>query len=125
MVRELQFGDIGRLLTYPIEFPFPDLSSGLYCSQKALLDEREHCVGTALLKLTAEAIIILDPKLNDGKKAGLIIEAFNEMPEEMKKFGLDQIHVFVIPETDERYAEMLKKHFKFERTKGIPLVYTK
>lgn len=78
-----------------------------------------------MLKLTAEALIILDPKLSNITKGALIIEAFDQVPEEMKKFGLDQVHVFVLPESDETYAGILQKHFKFERAKGIPLVYTK
>lgn len=125
MIRELQFGDLELLQSYPTSFPFPNLKSGLYCSQKAIVDKDEKFVGSAMLKLTAEAILILDPKLTPISKAFLINEAFTEVPKEMNKFGLDQIHVFVLPESDVAYASMLRKHFGFERARGIPLVLTK
>lgn len=124
MIRNLQFRDLEVIRRIPISFPFPNLDCGLYCSQKALID-KDKVVGTAMLKLTSEAVIILDPHLSSITKASLIQEAFKTIPDEMDKFGLDQIHVFVIPDNDVSYAALLQKHFHFERAKGIPLVYTK
>jgi hypothetical protein len=97
----------------------------LYCIQKALLNHNQF-VGAALLKLTSEAVLILDPKLNSITKAALIQEAFVEIKREaINKYGLDQVHVFVLPENDVKYAEFLQRHFEFQRTSGIALVYSK
>jgi len=125
MIRNLQFRDLETLIQYPLDFPFPLLSNGLYCVQKALLDH-DKVVGAAFLRLTCEATLILDPKLNDLTKAALISESFKELKAEAtEKYGLDQVHVFIVPESNVKYAEFLKKHFGFQETIGIPLVYTK
>lgn len=125
MVRNLIFADLPELEKFPRDFPLPDISSGLYCTQKALI-HRGKLVGAAMLKLTSEAILILDPKENEITKASLISEAFGELLKDgSEKFGLDQCHVFVVPESDGKYAEFLMKHFGFVRASGIPLVFTK
>lgn len=125
MIKELTLEAIPRLRKIANgDFPFPDLLSGLYCSQKGIYSEGKF-IGCALLKLTSEAMLILDRSESDLVLAKAIGEAFVEVPKEMDKFGLDQVHVFVLPETNEKYAQFLMKNFKFEKASGIPLVYTR
>src|SRR6266853_766789 len=112
MIRNLKFADLDKIYEWcPKEYPFPDLASGLYCSQKALVIG-ERLVGSAMLKLTCEAVLIIDPNISRLERARLIGEAFKELKSEaITKYGLDQVHVFVLPENDEHYAGILKKHF--------------
>lgn len=126
MIRELKFADLDKIYEWcPKEYPFPDLASGLYCCQKALVIG-QRLSGTALLKLTCEAVLIIDPSLGKLERARLISEAFQELKNEaIEKYGLDQVHVFILPENDEHYAEILKKHFGFQEATGIPLVLTR
>lgn len=126
MIAELKFGDLVKLKEIAgTEFSFPDLSSGLYCSQKALFDSKGKFIGAALLKLTSEAMLILDKETTELTRAIAISEAFKQVPKELDKFGLDQAHVFVLPEDDWKYASFLMNHFGFKRATGIPLVYTR
>lgn len=126
MIRNLQFGDLERLKEiHPKEFPFPNLSSGLYCVQKAIVND-DKLIGAALLRLTCEAVLILDPELSVLTKAVSILEAFPKLKSEaIGKYGLDQVHVFVVPEKDEHYVKILQKHFGFVKAEGFPLVLTK
>lgn len=126
MVTNLRFKDLDALRSFAgTEFPFPDLSCGLYCSQKAMHDEKGKFIGAALLKLTAEAILILDPSASEMSKTRCISDAMRVLPDELDKFGLDQVHVFTLPESDTRWTKFLKAHFGFEDVKGIPLVLTR
>lgn len=121
MIRNLQFRDL-EFLQRVCQYEFPNLSNGLFCSQKALIDRKGRLVGGALLKLTSEAMIILDPDISPLIRANAIQEAFSEISSELDRYGLEDVQVNVIPENDEKYAEFLIKNFNFEKGQGIPLI---
>lgn len=123
MVRNLQFRDLEKIQDWcPKEYPFPDLTSGLYCSQKALLAPDGKLEGAALLKLTCEAVLIIDPSLGNLEKARLVKESFKSLSVEAgESYGLDQVQ-FVLRPGDEHYGKILRKHFGFRDQPGIPLI---
>ena len=127
MIRNTIFADLDKLQEWcPKEYPPPDLTSGLYCVQKSLLGEDGEVAGFALLKLTCEAVLVLDPDANELERARMVKVAFEKLKSEAtEKYGLDQVHIFILPENNISYAELLKKHFGFQETTGIPLVYTR
>lgn len=124
MIRNTIFSDLDKLQEWCPKEP-PDLASGLYCSQKTLLDEAGNPKGFALLKLTCEAVLVLDPEATDLERARLVKLSFESLKSEaIGKYGLDQVQ-FVLRPGDDHYAEILKKHFGFRDQPGIPLVLWK
>lgn len=123
MIRNTVFADLEKLEQWcPKDYPPPDLTSGLYCSQKTLLGEGGKVEGFALLKLTCEAVLVLDPAAGGLEKARLVKLAFESLKSEAtEKYGLDQVQ-FVLRAGDDHYAEILKKHFGFRDQPGIPLI---
>lgn len=91
------------------DFPLPDLKNPTYAVQVPLYEEGE-LRGAALLKVTSEAILILNPNLSDLQKARLIFSAFDSLIEGLKSLGLDDAHLFT---NNEHFGEILKKHFSF------------
>jgi len=124
MTRNMQFQDIELMEQWcPKEYPPPDLTTGLYCAQKVLLSKDGKIEGFALLKLTCEAVLILDPDLKSNlERARLVRDSFNSLKSEAtEKYGLDQVQ-FVLRPGQEHYAKILKKHFQFQDQPGIPLI---
>lgn len=123
MIRNVQFQDLNKLEQWcPKEYPPPDLSSGLYCSQLALLGNRGNLEGFALLKLICEAVLIIDPSVSNLEKARLVKNSFDGLTKEaLENYGLDQVQ-FVLREDQVHYAKILKKHFGFKDQPGIPLI---
>lgn len=121
MIRDLELRDLVRLESiHNSQYPLPRLGSKLYPVQK-VIEIDGKVLGSAYLHLTSEVSLVLDQGLSNFIKAELIREFFNTLPSELMRIGLTDTHVFVVPETDEKYAESLVKHFGFVKAKGIPL----
>lgn len=123
MLRNLEGKDLEKVKEIHAKsnlFPFPDLSSPLYCIQKGIEIQGE-LVGASFVHLTCEVGLILDPKLCRIKKARAIHEVFSSLHDEIKRFGLEDAHIFVVPESNEEFANLLVKNYKFARTPGITL----
>lgn len=123
MIRNLEVSDIEKLKEIHSKdnlFPFHDLSSPLYCIKKAIISD-ERLIGAALVRLTSETSLIIDKDVSKLTRAKELRNVFNFMHEFLAKFGLNDTHVFVSPENDEKYAEFLMKNFGFVKATGIPL----
>lgn len=122
MITQLHSSELPKLKEWST-FPFPNLDSGLYCSQRAIYNDQGKLIGGAFLKLTSEAMLILDPNAKGFERAKGIKEIFTLVPIEMDKFGLDQVHVFVL--SHDSLAQVLREHYNFQNATGIPLVLTR
>src|SRR6266404_5306875 len=102
MIRNTIFADLDKLQKWcPKEFPPPDLASGLYCVQKSLLGENGEVTGFAFLKLTCEAVLVLNPEANELERARMVKVAFEKLKSEaISHYGLDQVHIFILPESN-------------------------
>lgn len=100
-------------------YPFPELSSPLYCIQKKIVNDEGKIVGSYLLHLTAEISIVLDPEMSKLEKAKLLINQVGpEIVKDCTHFGIEDVHVFA---TDQSFADFLIKHGNFIKAKGIAL----
>ncbi len=88
----------------------PDLHNPTYAVQIPLSLNGE-VQGAALLKVTSEAILILNPELSDLQKARLILESFDSLLSGLRKLGLDDAHLFT---NNKEFGEILKRHFDFK-----------
>lgn len=123
MIRNLEPEDLPKLKAIHEKdnlYPFHDLSSPLYCIKKAIISD-EKLIGAALVRLTSEVSLVMNkdvPKLTRAKE---LYSVFHYLHDYLKGFGLNDTHVFVSPENDERYAKFLIDNFGFVKATGIPL----
>lgn len=101
-------------------FEIPKLDSPLYFSKKGVF-RGEGLVAAGFLKLTSEAILVVDQDLGRLERARLISILLNEMIEELKRFGLDDVHVF-LSDDDGKTEKLISKHFSFQPAKGKAMV---
>lgn len=114
VIRDLERSDIERLRAmHDDAFPFPDLSNPRYLIQKAI-DVEGELIGSGIVRLTSEAILILDkttPRVTRVKATQAIV---NSLMRTAKLKGLDECHAFV----REPNIERLLKTLGFENSKG-------
>jgi hypothetical protein len=122
-VREYAEGDLEALLQIHarqgFDYPFPDLRDPLFVS-KLVLDEDEEekqaegggkgIVGAALLRVTAEAYLLLDPKVGTARERWNWLLALHGASErDAWKRGLEDVHAWLPPEIAERFGHRLTK----------------
>ena len=93
----------------------------MYLIRKAILDESGKVIGAAFVRVTSEVTLIMNEDESSFKRAKGISEALETLDSELLKVGLNDTHVFILPENDTRYAEFLKTNFQFEDATGIAL----
>lgn len=123
MIRDLDYEDVSKIISFHRQrnlYPFPDLSSPLYCAKKALISDGK-VIGAAFVHLTSEISLIVDENSSKLARARTISQFFSKMYQELQKFGLVDTHVFVVPETNEEFAQFLIQNFKFSKVPGISL----
>jgi hypothetical protein len=125
MLRDLEPNDLRELEKFHEKseafFPFPEISHPLYLIKKTILDSSGKVIGAAFVRVTSEVTLIMNENESNLKRAKGIAEAFDILDSELLKAGLNDTHVFVLPETDVKYAEFLKGNFQFEDATGIAL----
>lgn len=121
MIREYKDGDLIRSLREQ-SFPIPDLSNPLYNEIHTVESEKGRIVGVGALKLTCEAIIMLDHNLPILTRAKAVEELIQLGIMKCQKHGLDEMHAFLTGPASSTFADLLKEKFAFERIVGEPLV---
>jgi hypothetical protein len=76
-------------------------------------------VAFGMVKLFAEAILVMDLDANKRDRANALKVLFTEAFSGCQKAGIEQLHVSV---TNPDFAELLKKHYDFKETEGQILV---
>jgi hypothetical protein len=123
-IKNLELNDLLKLeelfdANHP-EYPIPQVMNNLYTSKKAIF-ENDDFIGAAFAWVTTETSLILSDRVSKIGKAKILKEVFKVLLNDLQNQGFEDTHVFVLPDTDEKYAEFLIKHFGFVRAKGIPL----
>ncbi len=98
-------------------FSLPDMSNTL--TSAVVVDDNDKVVGFGVVKVYAEAIMVLDP---DQSKMNRIVEMdqlFSEAYRACEEVGLQQLHVFV---QDPGLQRLLTKHYGFKVATGVALV---
>ena len=123
MIRNLEFKDyfnFEKLIKKSGQFPLTHLNNHLYPVKK-VIEINDKIVGSALLHRTSEVSLVLDSDLSNYTKAKLIKEFFSVLPNELERLHLEDTHVFITPESGDKYCESLKKHFGFKDATGQAL----
>lgn len=101
-------------------FPLPRLSDDLIICGRVFINKGD-ITAAALVKLTAEGILLLDKTQPRTLKARAVTELIEDLKKDVKRLGLSDCHVFV---QDEKFKDFLLKNLDFQPCKsGIPLVW--
>lgn len=103
------------------DFPFPDVNDPLY-TVKEVAEVDGKIIGAGLLRMTSEAVLILDLKCPQIQRAYAIERLLYTG---IQKSQIDEIHTFLTGEMAHNFASFLRRKFGFEDVRGIPLVLRK
>ncbi|MDR5730579.1 MAG: hypothetical protein RB191_24485 [Terriglobia bacterium] len=84
-----------------LDYRLPDLASPLLVVKKAVVNEQGEVIGACLLRLTAETMLILDPKLTPPEKMDAMEAMQPEVLASAWRLGLDEVECR-IPEAVEQ-----------------------
>lgn len=107
-VRNFSINDVSAFETLHKEnsdFPLPDISNKLYFSHK-VVEVNGRVAAFGLLRLTSEAILIMDQSLPRLQRLKVILSIINAMIDELKAFDVDEVHTYV---GDERTVHLLNR----------------
>lgn len=83
----------------------------------AVIEENNEVIAFGMIRLILDAIMVVE----NGSKRD-IVESLNLLMQcaviDAVNLGHNEVHVFV---RDRKFADILKKHFKFEEVEGISL----
>lgn len=81
-----------------LDYSLPDLSSPLFAVKKVAIGKDGEVVGAGLLRITAEAFLLLSPSLSNSRKLLTMKSLQPEVLSEAWKLGIDEVECR-IPET--------------------------
>lgn len=93
-------------------YPFPDLSNPLFLTKLVLGREEpgKGIAGAALLRLTAEAYLLLDPEAGSGRQRWQCLLGLHEATRrDALARGLEDVHAWLPPEIAARFGKHLTK----------------
>lgn len=97
------------------DFDLPNLANAAH---GVAVDEKNRVVGYGIVKLMAEAILVLDLERSKKRRLSALEVLLKSAMMDCAEQQIPQLHVFV---QDEQFAELLQNHFGFKRCVGIPL----
>ena len=95
------------------KFPMPDLTNPLFVVRGTVVDSGGDIVGAGFIRLTAEAIIFMEPTLKRGMKSRIMHLLFNAGIKACLRKGLDNLHAFVYDKSS--FTNFLVKRLGFKR----------
>jgi hypothetical protein len=126
-VRPYEKGDLAALerihASQGFAYPFPDLQNPLFLTKLVVADEEEGSkdsakevekgkgiVGGALLRLTAEAYLLLDPQAGSPRERWEWLLALHGAAErEAWQRGLEDVHAWLPPEIAAKFGKRLAR----------------
>lgn len=102
------------------DFPMIDLDSPL-CLAKTVVECEGKIVGFGCLRLTSEAIIMVD-KQSPQTQAITVQRLIQTGVVSCQKLGLQDMHAFLTGSGQEEFERFLKKHYGFAGHRGPVLV---
>ena len=96
-------------------YAFPDLANPLFLTKLILLEDDpgrevgpEKILGAALLRLTAEAYLLLDPNAGTPRQRWeWLLELHGATEQEAARRGLEDVHAWLPPEVAARFGKRL------------------
>lgn len=101
---------------YKNQFGLPNLNATV---SHGIIEDDKGVIGFGMVKLFAEAIMILDKIRSTRDKSRAMKALMYKALADSKRVGLNQLHVTV---DDEEFAKKLEKHYGFKRVRSIVLV---
>jgi hypothetical protein len=98
----------------------PSLFNGPFKLRKTIYSKDREILGSFWVRVTAEISILLREDLSNYKRARVINEIgnylYNEIPSQL---GISDSFITFDKDFDERYIEILKKHFDFKEIRTL------
>jgi hypothetical protein len=121
-VREFTESDLDALraihAAQGFDYAFPDLRNPLFVTRLVIAEEaepsqegaKEKIIGAALLRLTAEAYLLLDPKAGTPRERWQWLLALHAAAErDAWQRGLDDVHAWLPPPIAKKFGRRLER----------------
>lgn len=113
LIREYNAHDLAALqgihARRELPYRFPDLRSPLFLS-KIVLEEKSKIVAASLLRLTAEAYVLLDPDFGDPRSRWMALKILHETARgDAVRKGLDDVHCWVPPALSGSFGKRIEQ----------------
>ena len=113
LVREYQESDLAQLraihAAQGFDYKLPDLSNPLFVT-KLVLAKDDAIVGAALLRLTAEAYLLLDPRAGTPRQRWQWLLALHAAAErDAWQRGLEDVHAWLPPPIAKKFGKRLAR----------------
>lgn len=118
VVREYQEKDLAALraihAAQGFEYALPDLSNPLFVTKLVLAKKtsegQEEITGAALLRLTAEAYLLLDPRLGTPRERWHWLRALHDATQRDAWLrGLEDVHAWLPPPISARFGKHIER----------------
>ncbi len=116
-VREYRESDLAALqkihTAQNFPYPFPDLANPLFVTKIVLADGEpagEKVLGAALLRLTAEAFLLLDPQNGSPRRRWQSLLALHEAAwQDAWQRGLEDVHAWLPPAIANKFGRHIER----------------
>ena len=113
LLREYRESDLAELraihAAQGFDYPLPDLRNPLFVT-KQILEEGDRIVGAALLRLTSEAYLLLDPRAGTPRQRWQSLLALHAAAErDAWQRGLEDVHAWLPPPIAAKFGKRLAR----------------
>ena len=113
-VREYKQSDLAQLksihASQGFDYAFPDLSNPLFVTKLVLTNSDEKIVGATLLRLTAEAYLLLDPNSGTPRdRWQSLLTLHCAAHRNAWRRGLEDVHAWLPPPIATKFGRRLKR----------------
>jgi len=114
LVREYRESDLDTLRRIHVaqDFPyaFPDLRDPLFLTKMVVATGDEKILGAALLRLTAEAYLLLDPQQGSPRGRWQALRALHEATQhDAQQRGLEDVHAWLPPRIAKTFGRRIER----------------
>ncbi len=113
-VRQYQESDLAELRRiYSVQqFPyaFPDLRDPLFLTKIVVTGDNNRILGAALLRLTAEAYLLLDPRQGSPRQRWQALLALHDAAQrDAQQRGLEDVHAWLPPRIARTFGRRIER----------------
>ena len=113
-IREYNESDLSQLkgihASQGFDYPFPDLDNPLFVTKLVLTDGDEKILGAALLRLTAETYLLLDPKAGPPRERWQsLLTLHTATHRDAWQRGLEDVHAWLPPRIAKKFGRRLQR----------------
>ena len=114
LIREYHQSDLEQLraihAAQAFDYALPDLTNPLFVTKLVLIDDSAKVLGAALLRLTAEAYLLLDPRAGTPRQRWQSLLALHAATErDAWRRGLEDVHAWLPPPIAAKFGRRLTR----------------